>query len=252
MIRILIVDDEPAAANMLRFLIEKNIAVARTIEICHSPQDALALIPAFRPTLLMLDIEMPQMSGFDLLNRATEATFDVIFTTAYDKYAIRAIRFSALDYLLKPIDIAELQNAINRHVIGAGLAKQHQRPLLQNLLGNLKNTSNAPPRLALATAEGTYFFEPADIIWCEGNNNYTHFHFTNHRPVIVSKTLKEYEEILGEFGFMRVHKSYLVNRQHITQLNKEGTIVMTDNSKLAISRRRKDEVLKFLKTRFLR
>jgi two-component system, LytTR family, response regulator len=115
MIRILIVDDEAAASNMLRLLIEKQLPAQKEIQCVNSPREALNIIPAFKPTLLMLDIEMPEMNGFDLLNQLGSWDFDLIFTTAYDRYAIKAIRFSALDYLLKPIDIVDLQNALNRH-----------------------------------------------------------------------------------------------------------------------------------------
>ena len=113
----MIVDDEPSAGNILQVLIEKHIAGKKEIRICRSPEEAIDCIPLFRPSLIMLDIEMPHMNGFDLLNRLGNWDFDVIFTTAYDKYAIKAIRFSALDYLLKPVDILDLQNAINRHIV---------------------------------------------------------------------------------------------------------------------------------------
>ena len=117
MTKILIVDDEPAASNILKMLIEKHVPVTKEIKTCNSPEEGLKIIQEWQPDLLMLDIEMPSMNGFDLLNRVGNSDFDVVFTTAYDKYAIKAIRFSALDYLLKPVDIAELQNAINKHVI---------------------------------------------------------------------------------------------------------------------------------------
>lgn len=247
MIKILIIDDEPASANILKVLIDKHITFPKVVETRTSATEALQLLPVFDPTLLMLDIEMPEMNGFDFLNRSAGGNFDVIFTTAYDKYAIKALRFSALDYLLKPIDIIDLQNAINRHIVRKNGQQFDQQPLLENLLHNLQKKDTHSFKLALATLEQTYFFDPADITWCEGNNNYTHFHFTAHSPLIISKTLKEYEEMLAEFGFIRVHKSHLVNIRHVTNLSKEGIIKMSDGSEIVMSRRRKEEVMRAIK-----
>jgi two-component system, LytTR family, response regulator len=117
MLKILIIDDEEAAGNILKILIEKNISIPKEIIYCNSPEQGLEVLSTFQPSLVMLDIEMPNMNGFDFLTHAANWNFDVIFTTAFDKYAIKAIRFSALDYLLKPVDMLELQNAINRHII---------------------------------------------------------------------------------------------------------------------------------------
>lgn len=247
MIKILIIDDEPASANMLKILIDKYVSSPKQVATCSSARDSLQMIASFSPTLLMLDIEMPEMTGFDLLNQAAGYNFDVIFTTAYDKYAIKAIRFSALDYLLKPVDITELQNAINRHIVRQDNQPLHQQALLENLLNNLLKKDRNAFKLALATLERTYFFAPHDIMWCEGNNNYTHFHLKDHAPVVVSKTLKEYEEMLSEFDFIRVHKSFLVNTSYISEIDKEGIIKMADGTPIAISRRRKEEVLGILR-----
>jgi two-component system, LytTR family, response regulator len=246
MIRILIVDDEPSARNILRVLLEKHITGKKEIFVCASPEEALETIPVFNPTLLMLDIEMPNMNGFDLLNRIGHWNFDVIFTTAYDKYAIKAIRFSALDYLLKPVDIVDLQNAINRHIIKKEFQPQQQEQLVTNLITNLHQKDAASFKLALSTNEGVFFFSPADIVRCEGENNYTHFYFTNQKPVIVSRTLKEYEEILLDYNFIRVHKSHLVNKKYIKHLDKEGLLWLTDSSHIVVSRRKKEEVMKEL------
>ena len=246
MIRILIVDDEPSASNVLLMLIEEYIPGVKEIKICNAPEEALSLIPVYKPTLLMLDIEMPHMNGFDLLNRIGHWNFDIIFTTAYDKYAIKAIRFSALDYLLKPIDVLDLQNAVNRHLIKKEFKPQQQDELINNLISNLQKKDSATFKLALNTMEGVFFFNPADIIRCEGVNNYTHFYLCNHKPVIVSKTLKEYEEILLDYNFIRVHKSHLVNKFYIKHLDKEGLLWLTDDNHIVVSRRRKDEVIKEL------
>ncbi len=244
MIKILIVDDEAAAGNILKILIEKHINIPTEIRYCQDGTEALAMLQSFQPSLIMLDIQMPGMSGFDFLSMATDNDFDVIFTTAFDQYAIKAIRFSALDYLLKPIDMLDLQNAINRHII----RQQNQQQLLvSNLLTNIQQKDSKDFKLALSTTEGVFFYDPSEILYCEGESNYTRFTFTKHKPLLVSKTLKEYEELLGEHGFLRIHKSYLVNRKFVSKIDKEGSLIMTDNKQLTISKRRKELVMSELR-----
>ena len=247
MIRILIIDDEVSAGNILKLLIEKHIPTEKEIRYCSNPQQALEILDSFRPTLLMLDIEMPHLNGFDLLNRIGTWDFDVIFTTAFDKYAIKAIRFSALDYLLKPVDIVDLQNAINRHIVKKQFPPSQQQELVGNLLTNLRQKDQSNFKLALNTMEGVFFFEPNDIIRLEGESNYTRFFFLNHKPILVSRTLKEYEDILLDYDFIRAHKSHLVNKRYVKSLDKEGLLWLTDGSHIVVSRRKKEEVLKELK-----
>lgn len=249
MTRILIVDDEAAASNILRMLIEKHIPASKEIKTCNTPEEALEIIPAWQPNLLMLDIEMPNMNGFDLLNRVGNSDFDVIFTTAYDKYAIKAIRFSALDYLLKPVDITELQNAVNKHIVKKFQPPREQQKLVTNLINNLQQKDQTGFKLALSTTEGVFFFIPSEIVRLEGENNYTRFYFANQKPMLVSRTLKEYEDILAEHDFIRAHKSHLVNKKYVKHLDKEGLLWLTDGSHIAVSRRKKEEVLKELSTR---
>jgi two-component system LytT family response regulator len=246
MIKIMIVDDEPSAGNILRLLIERYVTSEKEILVCQHPEEALKLIEVYKPTLLMLDIEMPKMNGFDLLNQLGYWNFDVIFTTAYDKYAIKAIRFSAMDYLLKPIDVVDLQNAINRHVVKSLQADGQQKQLLNNLIGNLKKNDNNQFKLALSTLEGVFFFYPSQIVRLEGESNYTRFYFTDQRPLVISHTLKDYEDILAEHDFIRVHKSHLVNKTFIKHFDKEGYLRLTDGSQISVSRRRREEVLKGL------
>ena len=247
MVKILIVDDEAAAGNILKILIEKHIALATEIRYCATAKDALEVLPVFNPTLVMLDIEMPKMNGFDFLNMATQNNFDVIFTTAYDQYAIKAIRFSALDYLLKPIDVVELQNAVNRHIIKQ--QNQSQQLLVNNLLTNLQQKNPENFKLALSTSEGVSFYDPSEILYCEGENNYTRFVFIKHKPMLVSKTLGEYEDLLAEHGFLRIHKSHLVNAKYVTKVDRDGLLLMNDGKQLVISKRRKEMVMSKLKQR---
>lgn len=245
MVKILIVDDEAAAGNILKILIEKHISVPAEIRYCSNAKEALEILQIFNPTVVMLDIEMPNLNGFDFLNMATENNFDVIFTTAYDQYAIKAIRFSALDYLLKPIDVLELQNAINRHIIKQ--QNQDQRLLVSNLLTNLQQSDPKDFKLALSTNQGVFFYDPSEILYCEGENNYTRFVFTKHKPMLVSKTLGEYEDLLEEHGFLRIHKSHLVNAKYVTKVDRDGLLLMTDGKQLVISKRRKEMVMSKLK-----
>jgi two-component system LytT family response regulator len=249
MVKILLVDDEPDACEILQILISKHIKTPTEIKTCCQPEQALKIITEFRPSLLMLDIEMPNMNGFDFLNRVGNWDFDVIFTTAYDKYAIKAIRFSALDYLLKPIDIVDLQNAINRHIVKKELQPQMQQQLVSNLISNLKQKDQSDFKLAISTSEGVYFSDPRNIVRLEGEGNYTRFFFSDRKPLLVAKVIKDYEEILQEYSFIRIHKSHLVNKFHISQMDKDDTLILSDGSQIAISRRRKEEVMQLLNAR---
>lgn len=247
MIRILIIDDEPAAGNILRLLIEKHISTDKEIRYCNSPEEGLELLPIFRPSLVLLDIEMPNMNGFDFLSQSVHNQFDVIFTTAYDKYAIKAIRFSALDYLLKPIDIIELQNAINRHIVKKNsFPAKEQTELVGNLIQNLKTKNPNEFKLAVSIKEGVFLYSPNEIVCLEGLNNYTKFYLRDKKSVLVSKTLKEYEEILTEHQFLRVHKSFLVNRTHIIRIDNEAMLWLSNELSVPVSRRKKTELLQLL------
>lgn len=244
-IKAMIIDDELRACNMLKVLIQKHIPAIQEIQLCNSAQQALQLLEKYRPNLVFLDIEMPNMNGFDLLNALGNWDFDVIFTTAFDKYAIKAIRFSALDYLLKPIDAGELKTAVQNHVIKKTTFLAQQQLLVNNLLMNLRQLDNKHFRLALSTSDGVYFFHPKDIIRCEAESNYTRFYFTQQKPMLVSKTMKEYEEILSEYNFIRAHKSHLVNSSFVTHIDKEGLLWFADGSYIPTSRRRRDGLLKY-------
>jgi len=213
----------------------------------QDPVKALQMLDTFRPTLVMLDIEMPGMNGFDFLNKAGSWDFDVIFTTAFDQYAIKAIRFSALDYLLKPLDIVELQNALNRHIIRRNLSQQSRKDLVHNLIENVQRPDADEYRLALSTTEGVFFYLPSEIIRCEGESNYTTFYLEHAKPLIVSHTLKEYESLLSDYGFSRVHKSHLVNMKYVSRMDRDGFLWLQNGESVPVSRRRKEEVLRLLK-----
>lgn len=247
MTNVLIVDDEAAACNMLRILVEKQLGDYGEVRCTTDPHEALRLIESWRPGLLMLDIEMPGMTGFDLLARAPQHIFDVIFVTAYDRYAIKAIRFSALDYLLKPVDYSELGNALARHRekrAEADAAKKHQQQV-GALFDNIGRGDARNFRLALSTNGGVTLHEPSAIVLLEAHSNYTRFYFSNRKSELVCHTLKEYEDLLADHGFARVHKSYLVNRTHVVS-SKDGVLLTDSGMEVPVSRRKKAEVMTWL------
>jgi two-component system LytT family response regulator len=189
---------------------------------------------------------MPHLNGFELLEKMPNKNFKIIFTTAYNEYAIQAIRFSAFDYLLKPIDIEELQFAVHRFLESKEDYKQ-QYEQLKNIMHNMQAHSADEFRLALPTREGIHFLVPDEIVRCESSGNYTKFFATNSRSYLISKTLGEYDGLLAPYNFIRTHKSHLVNRKFISFVDHDGFVILKDNSKIEVSRRRKEEVIAALK-----
>ena len=250
MLKALIVDDEEKARDILLFHLENCVPEITRIETASNVPDALQRIRHFQPDILFLDIVMPQHDGFDLLNSLNDWDFDVIFTTAHDQFAIKAIRFSALDYLLKPIDPDELREAVLRHLEKRG-ERPHRRELYRNFVDNLRAPKENEFKLASPTADGTYFFHIPEIIRCQADRNYTVFHLTGRRRFISSKTLGEYEDILGVQGFLRVHKSHLVNLEYIDNFLGKDHIRLLDKTEIEVARRRKDDVKAALQGRNL-
>ena len=245
MIKAIIVDDEPYSCESLATLLERYCPAVKVADICYSGEDALKAIEEQQPQIVFLDIEMPKMNGFEMLEKLPEIHFEIIFTTSYDQYAIKAIRFSALDYLLKPINAEELRNAVGRF-----LEKRDQQlqtdALLKNLLHNLEIKKESEFKLAIPSISGALFFSPAEIIRLEGEGNYTRFSFTDGHSLLVAYTLKNYEVMLAAQGFLRVHKSHLVNTAHVKSY-KDNALIMADQSIVEISRRRKEDVLEALR-----
>lgn len=237
----MIIDDEPAAANVLQLLIEKHIPEIKHLRIANRIAEAHSLLENFKPDIVFLDIMMPEKNGFEFLNELNSINFELIFTTAYNDFAIRAIRFSALDYLLKPLNAEELRSAMDRFS-----AKQNQKKetdaLLQNLLQNLGRNEINDFKLAIPTTSGAVFFSPADIVRLEGEGNYTRFFLKDGRKHMSSKTMKEYEEILLQHSFLRIHKSHLVNKVFIENYHNEGAVILKDKTQLPVSRQRKQQV----------
>lgn len=246
MIKALIIDDEPSAVNTLQLMLNRYVPEIDELKSVSDPQEGLNLLKDFKPDILFLDIQMPVLNGFEILQKSQPIHYDIIFTTAHDQYAIQAIKFSALDYLLKPIDSEELRNAFDKFLARRVVAMGNQA-LYQNLIHNISVTDKKDFRLAVPTSDGTFFYYPEEIVRLEGESNYTKLFFKDKKPLLVSKTLKDYEDILTEHGFIRIHKSHLVNKKHVVNYNTEGQLVMVDQSKVEISRRRKDEVMEALK-----
>jgi len=246
MIKALIIDDEEIAVNLLGMMIERHLPEITSLQSLTNPALALQVINEFKPDIVFLDIEMPYQNGFELLKSLPVISFDIVFTTAYDKYAIQAIKFSALDYLLKPIDADELRETFNRFV-QKSITNQSKEAVVKNLLENLQEENKTKHKLALPTATGMQFFLPKDIIRCEGMSNYTKFYFSNYHNIITSKTIKEYEEILLPHKFIRVHKSHLINPEFVSGYDAQNSnLILKGGALVEVSRRRKKEVLEEL------
>lgn len=246
MLKVLLIDDEQRATDALRLMIIKTIPEIGEVMVCNDAREAAEKIHAFQPGLVFLDIQMPHLNGFEVLEKIPNKNFKIIFTTAYNEYAIQAIRYSAFDYLLKPVDMEELQAAVHRFLEGQEDYKQ-QYDLLKNIMHNMNAASSEEFRLALPTKEGVHFLLPNDIIRCEALGNYTRFYVTSGKSYLISKTLGEYDTLLTPQNFIRTHKSHLVNKKFISFIDHDGFAVLKDNSKVEVSRRRKEEVMDALK-----
>ena len=218
---------------------------AEIIGTANSAQDGLEAIKRLQPDLLFFDIEMPRMNGFEMLEKIGNIDFEVIFVTAFDKYAIKAIRFCALDFLLKPVDINELTQAVEKATVK--LKHKHENQQIKQLLQHITKPG-VPKRIALTNSDEVPFVDVNQIIHCLGENNYTTVYISGGKNVLVSRTLKEFEELLTEYGFMRVHKAHLVNTRYIKAYIKKdgGYLELTDGSKVFISKSKKEELMHLL------
>jgi two-component system LytT family response regulator len=245
MIRALIIDDEPSAIETLTFLIQRYAPEITELKSTREPAQGVELLQSYNPDLLFLDVQMPGLNGFDVLKKVDRFNFEVIFTTAFNQYAIEAIRFSAFDFLLKPIDADELKAAIQRFLEKRASDEERQKRV-ENLKYNL-SADGADYKIAISTIKGTFFYPIKKIIRLEGDGNYTRLFFEGDKPILASKTLKEFEDILVMHGFIRVHRSHLVNKHFVESVLFDGFIEMSDKSRIEISRRRKEIVMQQLK-----
>lgn len=246
MIRAVIIDDVEAAR---RTLAEDVAACDRDVVIVGEAAgvaSGIALIERLRPDLVLLDIELEDGSGFDLLGKIGRHDFKVIFTTASDAFGIQAIKFSALDYLLKPIDQDELAAALGK--VKEASAGKGSDDGIGIILESLRNMQGRPKRIALNTADRVHVVSIPEIIRCESDRNYTLFHLTGRRQILVTRTLKEFEEMLEGHGFLRTHHSHLINIDFVKEYMKGdgGYVVMTDGAEVPVSVRKKDTLLRAL------
>lgn len=233
----IIVDDEANNRENLRLALASYCKEVQIVGEADSAISALDVIKAQQPDLVFLDIAMPLGDGFQLLESLDKIDFDIIFVTAYNQYAIRAIKFCAIDYLLKPIDALELKQAVNR--VLANQTKKQQQQKLEVLLSSRLDT---PQKIALPQSDHVEFVDLKQIIRCQGEKNYTWFYLQDGRKLLVSQTLKEYVALLEDTHFFRVHQSHLVNLQHVKKYSRRdgGYVVMTDKQQIPVARNRKD------------
>ena len=247
MISAIIVDDEPYSCEALATLLERYCPEIKLLDICYSAADALKSIQEQRPQILFLDIEMPYMNGFEMLEKLPELNFKLIFTTSYDQYAIKAIRFSALDYLLKPVDKDELQKAVQKAITTSDDPLPQQLEILLHKLNHPKVVVN---KIAIPTIEGLQMVPVESIIRCEADRNYTNLFLKNKGKITASRNLKDLEEMLEDYSFVRVHHSYVVNLNEVEKYIKGegGYLIMSDKTTVDVSRSRKEILLKRLQS----
>jgi two-component system, LytTR family, response regulator len=236
-IRSVIVDDDAFVRVELKGVIDEFLSTdVEIIADFDQPQTALPFITREKPDLLFLDIQMPGMNGFEMLDHLDTSVFEVIFVTSFNHYAIQAIRYSALDYLLKPVDRYELVQSVTRYRQRTEKILTHAR--LDNLKHNMQVGNEQDFQLILSTKQGEYQFRAQDIVRCEADSNYTLIHLVANRRFLASKTLGDIEHMLSGERFLRIHKSHLVNASHISHLTAHDELMMSDNIRLPVSRRR--------------
>ena len=250
MIKAILIDDELHCLETLSILLKEYCPQVNVLEQCRSARKGLEAIQKHKPELVFLDIEMPAMNGFEMLEQFHQIPFAVIFTTSYDQYAIKAIRFSALDYLLKPIDPKELNLAVQKVQTQKMLPSSEQ---FEMLLKQVHHKGSGFQKIAIPTVEGFELIPAEQIVHCKADDNYTHLFLKDKSRITACRSLKEMEEQLQDFSFfIRVHHSYLVNLNEVTKYvrGEGGYLILTDNTTINVSRSRKDMLLKKLQPGF--
>ena len=245
MIKAIIIDDETDCCETIAELLQRYFPAIEVTGVYHNGTEALPAILHQQPDLVFLDVEMPKMNGFEMLEQLPQVNFDIIFTTSYDQYALKAIRFSAIDYLLKPIDRNELQKAVQKVI------QRSQRTIskqVEILMQRIHQPAKSISKIALPTMEGLQMIPVDSIIRCKSEGNYTVLMLKNKQKIIVSTVLKDIEEMLDDYSFVRVHRSYLVNLNEVEKYVKGegGYLLMTDGSMVDVSRSRKEMLMQKL------
>lgn len=252
MITAILIDDDANLRNGMRSLLSRYATDIEIIGEAESVKTGVEIMTKLQPQVVFLDIQMNDGTGFDILEQLVQkngrSTSHIVFITAFEQYAIKAFRFSALDFLLKPVDPDELKKVIVK--IKEVVVRKDNYAHIDLLLENIRKKVDNFKRIALSTSDGIHLFEINDIIRCESEDNYTKFYIKNSKPILISKTLKEYEELLVEHGFERIHQSHLINLQYLKSYIKKdgGYVVMADGNHLPISQRKKERLQELLKT----
>ena len=243
MLSAIIIDDEQKGRLALRQKLQDYCPMVQVMGEASDGAEGILLIEKYKPQIIFLDIEMPRMDGFEMLRRINNRDFHIVFTTAYDQYAIQAIKYAAFDYLLKPIDIEELKSAVER--INQQTSTNFTQRKLETLEANLLSRQT-PKKLAIPTLEGFLFFDISHIIHLEAQSNYTEIYFTDHPKLVASRTLKDFEDLLPPETFFRPHHSHIINLNYIKRYIKGdgGQIEMQNGNFVTVARRKKDEFLK--------
>lgn len=244
MLTAIIIDDESSSRNALRQKLANHCPDIIVVAECEDGQEGIKNIEEKKPDILFLDVEMPRMNGFTMLQQLQNRNFELIFITAYDYYAIKAIKFSALDYLVKPVAIEDLTAAVAKAVQKRRLASGNER--LELLLQNLMNEKKEQQRIAIPSMDGLQFVSMNDIVYLEAQSNYTVVYLQDAYKLTVSKTLKDFEELLPPAVFIRIHHSYMVNKNAVEKYIKGegGQVVMKNGATLDVARRKKEEFMK--------
>ena len=247
MIKVLIVDDEENVREALSYIIRKFTTGYNLVDACGNIADCVKMINEVEPDIVLLDIEIGKENAFSLFNHFPKPKFKVIFITGHQQYAIKAFRFAAIDYLLKPIDPDLLENALNKArdlINNEGLSYK-----LDCLLQNLSTTNRKSKKVVLKTSDKIHVVNLEDVMYCEASRSYTTFYLADKTHILVSNTLGEYEDLFADFDFIRIHQSYLLNINYIKRYDKVegGKVILKDNTPLPISARKKESFLDALK-----
>lgn len=247
-IKAMLVDDEPRGLSLLTKLLEYNCPKVMIIATCGSADEAKEKIKLLQPQLLFLDVSMPEKTGFELLEEIGSINFEIIFVTAHNDYMLQAFRFSAVDYLLKPVEDNLLVDAVNR--ASKRIEEKHSGHNLDALMYNLKNKEGAGKlKLCIPSQKGFQVVNLSEIIYFEASGNYTNFHFTGRSVICASKPIHEFESLLEDSGFVRVHKSFVVNLEHVKEYirGEGGNVIMSNGHDVEVSRRKKEVFMERMK-----
>jgi two-component system LytT family response regulator len=243
----ILIDDERKSLAILKNKLERMCPQVEVIAETQEPLQGLELIESLKPQLVFLDIAMPEMSGFDLLAEIEEPDFEIIFVTAFDNYAIDAINHCAIGYLVKPVDNEDLKNTVEKAIINIEQTTALKKNNL--LLENLRNNTFQGKKIVIPTNEGLEIVSVVDVIHCEGVDGYTNLYFIDEKPILSSHSIGYFYKLLMEQGFYLVHKSHLVNLNHIKKYLKEGSLILTDGKEIPVSQKRRNDFLKILRNK---